>query len=115
MTDKCNTDGVFLRTLEGLVGRCDLIRGYFCDVLRNVHQWIVWGDDGMTPEERKAYWVQEIVFDCPITNNRHSVNYCFENCEFSGTSYHDNCAWVKCGVDSFGEREVHDGRTTRDN
>jgi hypothetical protein len=65
--------------------------------------------------DRVAYWTQEIVFDCPITNKRHSINYCFENCEFSGTAYHDNCAWVKCGVDPHGEREVHNGKPTRDN
>jgi hypothetical protein len=69
----------------------------------------------MTPEERKAYWKQLIWFDCPILKRRHTIEYCFNNCEFAVSSYHDNAAWVKCGVDSHGERELHDGRITRDN
>jgi len=74
----------------------------------------------MTPEERKEYWKKEIAFDCPQVDHnqtikRHSVEVCFNHCEFSGTSYHDGAAYVKCLVDCFGEREVHDGRVTRDN
>jgi len=74
----------------------------------------------MTPKEREAYWKQEIVFDCPhICHSkeikRHPIAVCFKHCEFSGISYHDGAGYIKCLVDPFGEREVHDGRITRDN
>jgi len=68
----------------------------------------------MTPKEREAYWKLEIVFDCPLMKQRHTIDECFNHCEFSGISYHDGAGYIKCLVDSFGEREVHNGRITRD-
>jgi hypothetical protein len=64
---------------------------------------------------RNAYWKQKIYFECPTRKGWHTIEECFNTCEFSGASYHDNCAWVKCGVDPYGERELHDGKVTRDN
>lgn len=74
----------------------------------------------MTSEERKKYWASEIVFDCPHFACkpeflRHSVEWCFNNCEFSGRTYHDGAAWIVCLVDPYGEREVHNGKPTRFN
>lgn len=65
--------------------------------------------------DRKVYWKTIIAFGCPLNGDRHTVEDCFNKCEFSGTSCHDNAAWIKCGVDPNGERELHNGKVTRDN
>ena len=72
----------------------------------------------MTPEERKVYWATEIAFDCPLTHKRHPLDYCFKNCEMWGKQYktHEGKiqAYLFChGVT--GERELHNGKPTRDN
>ena len=72
----------------------------------------------MNKEERKAYWEQEIAFDCPIyeqkkdQSKRHSIDYCFKHCQMSATTYHDGAAFLICALD-IDERELHNGKPTR--
>lgn len=67
----------------------------------------------------EQYWNQQIAFDCPITNKRHTIDYCFKNCEMWGRRYLDvdgRCAsYLFCYADAHGKRFLHDGKATRDN
>jgi len=72
--------------------------------------------EAMTREE---YWNQKIAFDCPLKGIRHSIDWCFKNCEMWGREYRDTgdgrtAAFLFCHA-SNGERMLHDGSITRDN
>lgn len=69
---------------------------------------------------RHEYWNTEIAFPCPITERKHLVGDCFNNCEMWGRTYQkdDNGRAVvilHCYMDCHGERELHSGKITRDN
>jgi hypothetical protein len=72
----------------------------------------------MTPK-RQAYWDSEIVFDCPLTQKRHTIEQCFRMCEMWGKNYlplgdGSVAAFLFCHADYHGERYLHDGKITRD-
>lgn len=70
-------------------------------------------------ESRLEYWNQPIAFDCPLKGIRHSIDWCFNNCEMWGREYRDTgdgrtAAFLFCHA-SIGEKMLHDGSITRDN
>jgi hypothetical protein len=73
----------------------------------------------MVAGDRKEYWNQPIAFNCPLKGIRHSIDWCFNNCEMWGREYRETedgrtVAFLFCHA-SIGERMLHDGSITRDN
>lgn len=68
---------------------------------------------------RDEYWSSIIAFECPLTKDKHTINWCFEKCGMCGYVYkadkdgrsaaHLYCTFVH------GEPDLLTGKVTRDN